>query len=283
MKKKYQIAFGQMKLQKYNFRIWAAYALGFGLCLKNMHAYISLANGIDYSIQIMEPYILIGTRIPYFMGTLLGGLLLVSDAPFITQLSNYEIIRVGRKKWVITQMLYIVFRCIRYSVAILFFSCFMSFISTDVIWSNNWSETMNMVAVEQSYFVIRKFAFSFEFPEYIMEVKPYLAMLLTLFYNSLYMILAGFCIFVINLIFKHGAGWLVAAILHIVGYVIYANGGAVLSIKYSLLCCAAPGYHYIEKYSMSPIYSATILVVISLIIFVLAICASKKVNCFGEY
>ena len=43
--------------------------------------------------------------------------------------------------------------------------------------------------------------------------------------------------------------------LHILNYLIYANGGALLPLRFSLLCCASPAYHYTEAFGMSPLYS----------------------------
>lgn len=260
------LTYYHIKAWKSSLRIWAAFFLGLGICLKNGIQYLSFIHVMDSSVQIFEPYIVIGSRIPFFMGILLGSLLLLSDAPFVNTLSQYEIIRIGRIKWLWGQITYIFISCILYSIMMLAFLCIVTVFYSEPSLENTWSEGMNILAVKQPAFIVRKFAFSFAFPEMIDALTPLKAVGETLVFNSLYMFFIGCVILVVNLMTKRCLGWVMAAMLHILGYISYANGGMGIPMKCSLLCCAVPAYHYIQALEMSSQYAFILLSILSILL-----------------
>ncbi len=259
-------AYYHIKAWKSNLRVWAAILLGMGICLKNGAQYLSAIKTMECSVQIFEPYIVIGSRIPFLMGILLGNLLLLSDAPFINTLSKYEIIRIGRIKWFWGQITYIFISSILYSIMMLAFLCMITLLYSEPSLENTWSDGMNLLAIKQPAFIIRKFAFSFAFPDMIESLTPLKAVGETLVFNSLYMFLIGCMILVVNLMMKSCLGWIMAALIHILGYISYANRGIGIPMKFSLLCCAAPTYHYIKNLEMSSWYAFTLLSILSIIL-----------------
>ena len=147
---------------------------------------------------------------------------------------------------------------------------------SEVYLKNLWSDTMDMVAVKQTDFVIKKYAFSFAFPELIHSLSPLGAALFTVIFNSLYMIFIGVCIFVINLMSSSRFGWIMAAIVHMIGYIAYANGGFLIPLRYSLLCLSVPAYHYIIGLKMSSGYSLGVF----LILIISMVCIGR--NCISK-
>lgn len=267
---------------KVNFRVLAALLLGCGITLTNIGKYLSFAHAVGYSVQIFEPYIVTGSNILFLMGVFLGSLLLLSDAPFVTEMSKYEMLRIGRKKWLVSQIVYIVIACILYSVVILLFTVVVSAVSSDCIWSDSWSRTMVMLAERQPGFA-DQFRFSFKFPDYIRSTKPFAALWLTFLYNNLYMVTMGLCMLVFHLFIKRNAGWVAAMALHIVGYMIYANAGwGIISVKYSLLCCAAPGFHYVAAYGMGNGYSFMLFAAIIIFLIFAGISNASRLELFYE-
>ncbi|MED9967461.1 MAG: hypothetical protein UFJ18_11810 [Blautia sp.] len=265
-----------IKLTCYHFKSWrsdyhvlAAFLLGAALCMKNCYGYLSFANGINSSVNVLEPYIIIGSRIPFLMGILLGNLLLLSNAPFVSSVSKYEILRVGYKKWYWSQIIYIFLTCILYSLYILTITGIVALLYSNVDIQNMWSKSMDMIAVKQTDIVIKKYEFSFTFPEFISSVSPLIAAFLTVLFNSVYMVFIGVCIFVINLVSGSSFGWMVAAAIHMFGYIVYANGGFMMPLRYSLLCCCAPVYHYISDLKMPSGYSLCLffVLIISIVLF----------------
>lgn len=243
-----------------NPRVWASILLGVGICVDNSMKYLSFMNEMGFSSQIFEPYIVIGNRVPYFMGIFLGALLLLSDIPFFTPLTKYEVLRIGKEKWFWSQILYIFVMSIWYLIILLLFTCMITSARVELFFENKWSAGMYMLAEKQQEFVIRKFAFSFPFPELIHVLTPCQAVFVTMMFNCLYLCLIGYCILAVNLFCRRNIGWILAAMLHIFGYISYANGGLIIAMRYSLLCCALPVYHYIDKLNMPSGYSLMLLI-----------------------
>lgn len=239
------------KLWRLNYHVSAAFLLGIALCLKNCYGYLSFANEISSPVNIFEAYIIIGSRIPFLMGILLGNLLLLSDAPFLSSVSKYEMLRVGQKKWFWSQIIYIFVSCILYSLFILLLTAIVAFLYSEIYVRNVWSNAMDLIAVKQTDIVVKKYSFSFAFPELISSISPFGAVFFTVTFNSLYMVFIGVCILVVNLVCRANFGWIVAAIAHMIGYIVYANGGFLIPFRYSLLWRSAPAYHYISALKMS--------------------------------
>ena len=254
MKTTGRLVWCRMKAWRSSPRVWAAFLLGIGLGLKNLYGFLSFANGTGYSVQAFEAYILLGCRVGNFLGILVGCLLLVADAPFVSQMSGCEAVRAGRKKWVAGQMLYTPLACGLYSLAMLAAAAAASVLVSGAFWENRRGEAMTMLAVKQPDFALRRFYLSFPFPELLSHTTPAGAAALTLIFNTAYMTLAGWCILLVNLLTNRNLGWIAGACLHILNYIIYANGGALLPLRFSLLCCASPAYHYTEGFGMSPLY-----------------------------
>lgn len=258
------LTYQHLKSWRSNYHVLAAFLLGTAVCLKNSYGYLAFANGIGSSVHIFETYIIIGSRIPFFMGILLGNLMLLSDAPFVSSVSKYEILRTGRIKWFWSQVMYIFFSCILYLLYVLMLTSILTFLYSGSYIQNTWSNAMDMIAVKQTDLVIKKYAFSFAFPELISLTSPFCAAFFTVVFNWLYMVFIGLCILVVNLSCNANYGWVAAAVVHIFGYIAYANGGIVIPLRYSLLCCSAPAYHYISSLKMPTWYSFCLFLVLNI-------------------
>lgn len=254
------IAFFRVKSWSRDYKVWAAFLLGFALCILNISKYIAFSEAVSSPVQAVEAYIIVGSTVPYFTGILLGALLLLSDAPFTSSRSPYEMLRVGRKQWLSGQVCYVFLASIIYSLAILLFSVIVCALSTDVNFSEKWSSSMMMLAERRPSFAVEVYKLAFPYPEFIHATTPYIAMVLTLFFNGCYITFICMCMLAINIRFNRNIGWVVAAVIHIAGYVIYANGPLVFRQYLSLLCCSIPAYHYIKLYNISSLYTAFVLV-----------------------
>jgi hypothetical protein len=271
-----------IRLWKRNFRALAAFMLGIGLSLLNITKYLSFARAIDSPVQIFEAYTLLGSVVPFYIGTLLGSLLLLSDAPFVSPLTKYEMLRIGRRKWFLSQVVYIAISCVIYSIVIFAFSIILSVTHARVALSDNWSSAMVMLAEKQPEFAAKNFKIAFGFPDFIHSVMPSIALLMTMLFNTMYMILMSLLLLAVNLITKRNIGWIAAILVHILGYIAYANGGYVLPLKYSLLSCAAPAYHFIDTLNMSSQYSFTLFVVMIAALIYVCMRFSKSVEPINE-
>lgn len=244
-----------------NPRIVSSILLGAVLCLYSIFRYFQFSNAIGSSVQIFEAYIIVGSYAPFFLAMFLGSLLLISDAPFVTSLSRYEIVRMGRKNWLTSQIIYIVLSCALYSLIMLCFCIVYTLIFCKVSPANSWSASITMLAEKQPTFAANKFKISFPYPDYLHAVSPLFSVLLTFFFNTAYSSILGLCILLFNLMTNQNWGWIPAAVLHIFGYIIYANGGYFIPFKFSLFCCALPAHLFTSELNMSPIYALIVFMV----------------------
>lgn len=258
--------YAQIKEWKYEGRVVAAFLLGMGLCIKNSGTYLLYVKQSEGITQIFEPFIILGSRIPFMMGIMLGGMFLLSDAPFIKPISVYEVLRGGYRQWFLSEVVYIVCASLLYSMMILFSSCIFAACCSKISALNTWSSSIKVLAYQQPEYVVRKYAFAFPYPELLDNVSPLQAVLETVTFQSLYLSLIGMCMMVVNLLSEKNIGWIIAAMIHVLGYIAYANSGMIIPLKYSMLCCASPAFHYINGLNMSVKYSFLLLAVSSAIL-----------------
>lgn len=237
-----------------NPRIIAAMLLGMAMSFRKVGSYCSFAETLSVKINVVESFVILSSTPISFVGIFLGALLLLSDAPFTTPMSQQEMLRIGRIRWMWGQILYLFVTCLLYYVCVLFFTIALTSLKCPVFLSTQWSEAMTQLAIQQPVFAVRSFGLAFPYPEYINAVGPFEAVLLSLLFNSFYTFFIGLCTLTINLLSKQGLGWVFAVSMHIGGYIIYANLSWLYPAKLSLLCCAMPAFQFIASLGMPTIY-----------------------------
>ena len=227
-------------------------------------------------VQIFESYIFIGSSPWLFIGVLLGNLILVSDSPFITSLTAYEIAKIGREKWLWSRIVYFFFTCFIYLLILILATAVFAALSYGIEFGNEWSDSFRMLAEKNPDFAVRSFGIIFPYPEFTAQTTPYTAIILTIFFNWFYIVLIGLFIFCVNLLSNQNLGWIVGSGIHIAGYIVNVNLGFFYDIRLSPLCWAMPVNYFVEANRMSAhVYAALFLF---LIITLLDICrhAVKK-------
>lgn len=263
-------------------RVHAAFLLGIALCITPVSRYMAYARVMGSAVPIWEPFIYMGSTVPCLTGTFLGVLLLMSDAPFLCERSPYEILRTGKRAWIAANILYVFISCLLYMMAILAVTMLISCTAGSITLDNHWSAAMETLAEKQPDFAVITYKIKFAYPEWINSVSPVTALLQTLLYNGLYMAVISLCIFCVNLRSHINCGWLVGAAVHVVGYVIYANGPLLFPQKCSLLVCSVPAFHYAEGYGISNAYAAVLLCALAAALVFLTLRASARVEPFQK-
>lgn len=263
------------KLQSWitNLRVISALLLGLTLAARTIMHYLSFARAVGTAVQIFEAYIYISSSTSSFRTLALGSFLLLSDAPFITLLSQHEMLRIGRKKWLWGQIVYVFAASLLYSLTLLVFASLLSCITGESYLLGGWSSPMELLAVQQPDFAVRNFNASFPYPEMLQAVSPIGAALIGLIFNSMYLSLISLLILCVNLLTKQNYGWIVGGVVHFANYMIYANGNFGMNVKNSLRCCAVPSYHYNTYLGMSGSYCFFVLFVC--IFIVIGICRAN--------
>lgn len=237
-----------------NSRIIAAFMFGFTMTAYYALRYIRYAYALSVEIQSFEAYIWLASQPRPFCFLILGGLLLLSDAPFLTPLSQQEMLRIGRIKWIWTQIAYIFTSCLLYFSSMVLFSFLLSCVKVDTYLLGGWSNAIQILAFQEPDSVLINFGVSFPFPEMLQTLNPISAVFISVLFHSMYLALISLIILCVNLLTKANYGWVVGSCVHFIGYMIEANGGFGMNVKYSLLCCAMPGYQYAANRDMSPAY-----------------------------
>lgn len=266
----------QFLMWKADMRVYMAVAIGIVLvCLKG-YPYLKFATFLRSDIQAFEMYIICGSTGYTFLGVFIGNLLLMSNAPFSNEISAYEMLRLGKKRWINSKILYIILGSFFYSLILIVSSIAFSAFMGTLNFRNEWSDAMNELAIKQPRYAIDVFRIMFSQKDYVYAVKPYVAVILTLVCNSIYSILL--CMMMMSMNLRHNScyGWAVASVVHILGYVLYSNAGLMFPQKYSLFCHAMPALYFNHESKFSIV--GTICFSLALFFALREICLSASKN-----
>lgn len=250
--------------------VLAAFLVGITLAIHFEERLLAYSNQLHNVLQVCEPYLYITSEPKMVAAIMLGGLLLLSDCPFLTPLSQDEMLRIGRKKWISSQIYYIFLASFLYFTILLFTTVVVGCFGCGVYFAGGWSDTMEILSFTSPSAAITNFHLRFDAPEMLQAISPTAAALEGIFFQSLYLGMIGLIILCVNMNTSRNYGWIVGSVLHFMGYLIYANSGFGMQAKHSLLCFVIPEYHYIPSMGMSRIYC--LLLLILLIASVVQIC-----------
>lgn len=267
MKKMVNIVRLHLQSWLYNYTIWAGFGIGFGLCMIYVFRFISLCNAMGATCQIVEPYIIMGNMSKHsFTGIFLGCMVVLSDVPFINKQSPYEILRVGTRTWLRSQIAYIFIATLLYNFVIFIICVTLGIAKSNVCFDNKWSNVMTLLAVRQPTFAVSNFKVFFPYEDFIAAVTPYIGALLTLLFNSAYCIIVVLLMFIINIWSKTNIGWIASAAVHILGYVISNNRNIFFDFNISLLECAFPATLFSKDAPLGPFWAGWYLLTLLLVL-----------------
>ena len=159
-------------------------------------------------------------------------------------------------------------------VASAVFSAFKGTVS----FKNEWSYAMLELAIKQPIYSVDSFRIAFPQRMFVETVNPYTAVVLTVICNSMYSILISMTMMCVNLLSSRNWGWIVASLIHIGGYVIFANAGFMFPQKYSLFCHGMPAYYIQEIGHYSIIGTVCFVLAVFLILREICLFASKRMQ-----
>lgn len=263
-----------------NLRILSSFLLGGTIMLFYATRYVSYAEAMGQSIACFEAYIVLSSQPQAFCFLMLGGLLLLSDAPFITPLSTQEMIRIGRKKWLIGQIVYIFFASTVYFFLLAVLAFIYSSATVGTYLLGDWSNALQILAILQPQAAGGNYLVSFPFPEMVRTVSPNAAAFATVMLQSLYLSLVSLIILCGNLVFKTNCGWILGSCFHFINYMIVANAGFGMNMKYSLLCCTIIGYQLSPSLDMPPLYCIGIILLSILLLIKILLINTNRIEPF---
>lgn len=259
-------------------RVIMAFLFGFALLCVEGYPYLKFAAFVRSDVQSVEMFVLCGSDGFAFMALFLGNLLLLSNAPFLSETTTYEMLRMGKKRWIDSKIIYIVLGSVAYSLVLILASVVLSCLKGTVSFRNEWSYAMTELAMKQPNYAISSFGVVFQEREFVSAVSPYLAALLTVICNTAYSILICLIMMTINLFSTHNIGWIAASVIHILGYAIFRDLEIDIPFRYSLFCNGMPAYYFMPEKGFSVIGSVCFFVAMILILRGACFIASKKMQ-----
>lgn len=172
-------------------------------------------------------------------------MLLTFDAPFFSDRSVYEIVRVGKRPWLTSKILFVVLEILMYQLLVFGFSVLLSFCSARTMVWKGWSPAMEYLTGDGWQLVASRFQLSFPYPGFTQALSPWGAVGSTILFNGAYCLVLALVMVNCNILLKDTKGWVIAAAIHILGYVIRNNGrGILFRFGFSLLNCALPAWQF---------------------------------------
>lgn len=189
----------------------AGYLLGLTIILKNAIHYSSFVG--KHTVNAVESYIVSFSNKGDVMLLIIGCVIVLSDAPFITAASFSMIHRVGRKCWYGAMWLYMEAHCLLYYL-ILFLASLIPFMFKGYA-ENAWSQTMLRV-VKGNADIMADYSLAPPGSNVIL-LSPYKALIHTTAWVALYTLCLSAVLFVFNMTLnKSAAGTIAAGCVHIV-------------------------------------------------------------------
>lgn len=214
--------------------VWIGFLLGMSFVLANTLDVVRTAQGSEEWIQMFEPTILSGSSAWQSLFLLLGVLLILSDSPFLNDLTPAVTMRASRIKWFAAQILYILATCFLYYLILTAFSMILSL---SVSYPQNvWSHLLYSAASGKSD------AIEFSNLSFMKTWLPVSAWMITIFFQTIYAATLEWILFFINTHMRRNGGICIVMLIHILGYVLFLEGFAGIR-KLSLLIHALPALH----------------------------------------
>lgn len=224
----------------------AAILLGVGMVCYFGSRYFRFANLNTMAVNPVESFIILGSdRSSFTCITCFALMLLTFDAPFFSDRSVYEIVRVGKNRWLISKILFVVLEVLMYQMLVFGFSVLLSVCSARTMVWRGWSPAMEYLVGDNWQLTATRFRLYFPYPGFPQALSPWEAVGVTILFNGAYCFVLTLVMLNCNILMKDTKGWVIAAAIHILGYVIYNNGnGIMFRFGFSLLNHALPSWQF---------------------------------------
>lgn len=238
--------FAQLKLQFASWRskpfVWAGILLGVSMAFKPTLDLINLAQDRGAFINVLEPFVMIGSNEAYCLYVFLGILVMMSDAPFVDDMNIYTTLRVTRNTWFISKVIYIALSCVAFYGTILLGTVLMC---ANIGYAENvWSKTM--LRLNEDIALSLEYGINASGIAVLRRFTPISAAAMTFVLQSAYGITMSLLIFILNMKYRKAVGVLTTLVVHGVGrWIIKEN--IMFNQLYTLLGRSMLGYHVLEQ------------------------------------
>ena len=236
--------FGLIITQFRNPRIYLGFFFAAVIAYIPTKSYLDFSIAIKEKINMLEPFIMIGSLRQYMGMIFLALLFFNSNAPFVNESTTYTIVRCNRYNWAFGCVLYIVISTIIFYIIIFIITVVMSAFHGYIV--NAWSQPMYILSQTESRSVYYIYGAYFNYYFIPQNMLPISAAIKTFVLLSCYGICITGIMYIINLWFNNFLGTITAVVIHLLGYVMLSDGLSKI-IDYIPLINAMLGRHNISK------------------------------------
>lgn len=271
-----RICIDQLKGWPKNPRIYMGLLLGAALVVIPTRNYVFFAVHLNEPMNILEPFVILGSLREHMTFILLGLLLILSDAPFVNQRTTYTIIRTSRKSWLIGSLMYIFISSAIYYLFILCISMLVA--SYNGFMANFWSDPMYTLSIQRPNSALTDYGVYFPYSDLIRNLSPLMAVLHTYLLSVAYGAILSAIMFSVNLYRGKILGNVAALGVHATGYILISE--ALFTVpKFSLLANSLLGSHSFSGNVTTPFllrFSYSLFATIIWVICLFALFAMKR-------
>ena len=227
-----KVALWHLKSWKGSARTIIVFLLAVIMTVYQSMEYLGYAKEVDMIVNCLETYILVTNNEVYSVVMFILVLVLFADAPFMDNNSLYVVSRIGRYRWCIGKMLYIIIAAIVFNLVCMLTTVIVSipYSYPGDIWSSAFIASTNGETVELGYQAI------FYNGEVIYFFSPLRISMISMGLKTLLNCMMGMVLFVLNMGNKKVLGYGIVSILYFAEYTVSGTEIAKITfIKNSIL------------------------------------------------
>ena len=211
-----KVALWHLKSWKGSARTIVVLILAIVMTVYQSMEYIGYAKEIGEIVNVFETYIMVTNNNTYSTVMFVLFLVLFSDAPFMDNNSLYVVSRIGRYRWCIGKILYIIIATVVFNLVCMLTTVIVSipYSYPGDIWSSTFLAVINGDAVQLGYQAM------FDNREVIYVFNPLKIALISMGLKILLNILMGMLLFVLNIVNGKVLGYAVVSILYFAEYTV---------------------------------------------------------------
>lgn len=149
---------------------------------------------------------------------LLGLIFILSDIPIIEHKEIYTIMRISKKKWIISKVTYIISTSFIYLLIMMILP--MLLILKNSFFSNLWSEIMYTMAIKNPNLSLDLFKINFPYSNILIQFKPMSVMIISFCLAFLYLVCSSIILLYLNIVLRKSLGFIIVVSMHFISYYI---------------------------------------------------------------
>jgi len=267
------------RARRRSLRIFMGFLVGIAFMMMPIQRYLLYAAALDSPVNALEPFIMILSEGKNLAFIVLGLLLVLSDAPFMTRRTPYVIMRTSRRRFAAGSFLYMFFMSAAYLLSLLLFSAIA--VSKQAYWGNFWSNPMYQLTQRTTTAdIMDYYRVYFAYPHITSTLSPFSAAVHVFLLCFLYVIILASIMFVLNSIKGRIWGSIAALLVHAIGYVMILESMFYVP-RYSLLANAllvSQSFSSVDGKALTFGYSYAFLLVVLLVLMYLSFRVFKRTD-----